>query len=189
LPPNGPTIRKAFDTLAMTLRELGVRHAFIGGIAVMQHTRVRTTDDIDVLVVVPKVALPGLLERLGERGFSIELQRNIREFLDDGLATIRFADVIVDLLRPVIPAMAHVVERAVTAEVLGQPVPVSAAEGLVVMKLMSMRPQDEADIRELLAAYGPDLDLDYIRAELGTFTQSDDLRRAKFESWVRESET
>lgn len=186
LPPNGPTIRRAFETLTAALQERGIRHAFIGGLAVTQHTRVRTTDDIDVLLVLPQVSLPGFLDELGRRGFTIDPLRNIRELRDDGLTTVRYADVVVDLLRPVIPAMAHVLDRAVSSEILGQIVPVSTAEGLIVMKLMAMRPQDEADIRELLAAYGASLDVTFIRHELATFTQPDDPRRAKFESWVGE---
>lgn len=55
------------------------------------------------------------------------------------------------------------------------------------MKLIAMRPQDETDVQELLAAYAGSLDLGFVRAELETFTQADDPRRAKFERWVRQS--
>jgi hypothetical protein len=57
------------------------------------------------------------------------------------------------------------------------------------MKLIAMRPQDEADIQERFAAYGIGLDLDFIRAELETFSEPDDPRRAKFETWVREAKS
>ena len=64
---------------------------------------------------------------------------------------------------------------------------IGSAEGLIITKLMAMRPQDESDIRDLLAAYAGRLDLDFVRAEMDTFTDADDPRRAKFEAWVGET--
>jgi hypothetical protein len=72
-------------------------------------------------------------------------------------------------------------------QILGQSVRVSSAEGLIVMKLIAMRPQDESDVRDLLAAYAGGLDLDFVRAEMETFTEPNDPRRARFEAWVRQA--
>ena len=185
LPPSGPTLRRAFDALITTLDERRVRYAIIGGIAIIQHTRVRTTDDIDALLSVPQIALPGLFEALQSRGFEVDVVRNIREFRDDGLTTLRFDDVLVDLMRPVLPTYAHVLDRAIDARVLGHNVRVSSAEGLIVMKMIAFRPQDEADVRDLLAAYPGTLDLAFVRAELDAITPPGDPRREKFEAWVR----
>jgi predicted nucleotidyltransferase len=170
-------------------RERNVRYAIIGGIATIQHTRVRTTDDIDALLTVPQIALPGLFEALRDRGFAIDLVKSIREFRDDHLTTIRFKDVIVDLMQPVLPVYAHVLDRAIHAQILGQAVQVSSAEGLIVMKLIAMRPQDETDIHDLLTAYAGKLDLEYVRSELDSFSGSDDPRRVKFEMWVRQTQS
>jgi hypothetical protein len=57
--PNGSTLRKAFGALAPTLNERRVRYAIIGGIALMQHTRARTTEDIDALLKMPQLSMPG----------------------------------------------------------------------------------------------------------------------------------
>ncbi|MCH7721431.1 MAG: hypothetical protein IH988_10685 [Planctomycetes bacterium] len=95
----------------------------------------------------------------------------------------------VDLMQPLLPAYVHVLDRAITTDILGHRVRISSAEGLIVMKLIAMRPQDEADVQDLLAAYGDGLDLDFIRSELDTFTQPDDPRRIKFDTWVRQATT
>jgi hypothetical protein len=63
-PSSGPLLRQAFETLVSTLEERRVRYAIIGGLALIQHTRVRTTEDIDALVSVSQVAMPGLFEAL-----------------------------------------------------------------------------------------------------------------------------
>src|SRR5438552_3935476 len=58
LPPGGSRLGQAFVALVALLNERGVRYAIIGGLATIQHTRVRTTDDIDALLTVPQIALP-----------------------------------------------------------------------------------------------------------------------------------
>jgi len=187
LPPGGPMLQRAFEALVETFNQRGIRYAIIGGLATMQHSRVRTTDDIDALLTVTQIAMPGLFEALAERGFAVDLVRNIQEFRDEGMTTIRFGEVIVDLLKPVIPAYAHVLDRAINAEMFGQQVRVSSPEGLIVTKLIAMRPQDESDVRDLLNGYGKSLDLDFIHAELQTFCDENDPRQTKFDNWVQEA--
>jgi hypothetical protein len=184
LPPTGQTFRRAFESLVATFNERGVRYAIIGGVAMIQHTRVRTTDDIDALIAVPQLALPGLFEALAQKGFQIDLHTQLRELRDHGLTSIRFHGIIIDLLRPMLPAHTHVLDRSVRTQVLGQETSIGSGEALIVMKLMAMRPQDEADIQDLLATYGASLDLDFIRSEFETFADANDPRRDKFESWV-----
>jgi hypothetical protein len=187
LPPSGSTLRRAFEALIATLNQRRIRYAIIGGLATIQHTRVRTTDDIDALLAIAQIEMPGFFEALRDCGFTVDLSTNIRELREDGLTAIRFADVIVDLMRPMLPVYAHVLDRAIESQILGQPARVSSAEGLIVMKLIAMRPQDESDIQDLLAAYAGNLDLAFVRAELESFSEPDDPRRSKFELWVRQS--
>jgi hypothetical protein len=184
LPQTGPTLHRAFSALVDVLNRHKVRYAIIGGLAMIQHTRVRTTDDIDALLTLPQIAMPAFFESLGASGFDVELVRNIRELRDHGLTTIQFRGIVVDLMRPALPAYAHVLDRAIDAQILGHSVRVSAAEGLIVMKLIAGRPIDEADIYDLLSAYGGSLDLQYVRSELDSIMDADDPRRVKFESWV-----
>jgi predicted nucleotidyltransferase len=185
--PTGQPIHQAFAALAATLNERGVRYAIIGGMALIQHTRLRTTDDIDVLLTIPQVETPGLFEALSERGFTVDLNRNIRELRDDGFTSLLFGNVVIDLMQPVIPTYAHVLDRAISTEILGHRVRICSAEGLIITKLIAMRSQDAADVQELLAAYGDKLDLAFVRAELETFTKLHDPRRETFEGWVRQA--
>jgi hypothetical protein len=123
-------------------------------------------------------------ESLGANGFDVDVERNIRELRDNGLTTIQFEDVIVDLMRPVLPAYSHVLDRAFEVQILGHAVRISSAKGLIVMKVISARPQDETDIQDLLTAYAGKLDMDYVRTELDAFMEASDPRRAKLELWV-----
>ena len=166
LPPSGQTLKQALRSLVDTLDARSVRYAIIGGIATIQHGRVRTTADIDVLLTVPHVAMAAFFNSLRDVGFVVDVARNIIELRDEGLTTVRFGDVLVDMMRPVLPVYSHVLERAIPTEILGQMVRIGAVEGLIVMKLIAFRPQDEADIKDLLAASGRELDIAYVRGNL-----------------------
>jgi hypothetical protein len=90
------------------------------------------------LLTVPPIAIPGLFDELGQLGFAVELARNIREMRDEGLTTVQFMDFNVDLMRPLLPADANVLDHAIDAQILGHTVRISSAEGLIVMKRMAM---------------------------------------------------
>jgi hypothetical protein len=77
LPPNGQTLLRAFESLISVLNERKVHYAIIGGLAMIQHSRVRTTDDIDALLTLPQIAMPGFFESLGARGFEVWVRRAI----------------------------------------------------------------------------------------------------------------
>lgn len=51
-------------------------------------------------------------------------------------------------------------------------------EGLVVTKMVAFRPQDQEDIRTIVAANGPELDVDLIRREWGTVAHGEEERTA-----------
>lgn len=186
LPPSGQTLANALKSLVATFDARRVQYAIIGGIATIQHTRVRTTNDIDALLGVPQIEMPALFDALQAAGFTLDQPKTIRELRDDGLTAIRFGDVLIDLMRPVLPVYAHVLSGAVRADVLGQSVRISSVEGLIVMKLIAFRPQDEADIRDLLASHRTHIDLNMVRAEFATVAGPADPRWTKLDSWVRE---
>jgi hypothetical protein len=153
-----------------------VPYAIIGDLAMIQHTRVRTADDIDALLIVPQIAMPAFFESLSVRGFDVDVGKNIGELRDHGLTTVQFEDIVVDLMRPPVPAYLHVLDRALDAKIFGHSVRISAAEGLIVMKLIASRPMDDADIQDLLTAYPGQLDLGYVRGELDSLMEQSDPR-------------
>ena len=185
-PPSGQTLQKALKSLVATLNARSVRYAVIGGIATIQHTRVRTTSDVDVLLTLPQTAMPAMFDALRANGFTVDSPRNMIELRDGGLTTIRFGDVLIDLMRPILPVYSHVLDRAISTDILGQNVRISSAEGLVVMKLIAFRPEDQSDIQELLAAYRGQLDLNFVRTEFATVAEATDHRWQKFDAWVNE---
>src|SRR6516225_6113208 len=56
--------------LVQALDKLRARYALIGGIATGYRSQPRFTEDLDFLLEVPQIQLPGLLEDLRARGFT-----------------------------------------------------------------------------------------------------------------------
>jgi hypothetical protein len=164
---------------AAGLRAQRINYALIGGMAVTFRGQPRTTKDIDFLLHVPQVQLPALLADLTGRGFECDPATTIREWTQEHMTTLAFRGIRIDWLKPVLPLYQHVIDRATEETRLGHPIRVATAEGLILIKLLAYRPQDVADIGNLVAAYRDTLDLDWIRSEWATVADPADPRLAR----------
>jgi len=81
---------RAVEILGEVFEALGVRYALLGGLATMLRGRPRFTQDIDILLDVPQIALSGLLDDLVERGFSMDRDTVIRQFVREHMTSFRF---------------------------------------------------------------------------------------------------
>ncbi len=161
---------------AASFRKFSVNYALIGGLAASYRSKSRFTKDIDFLLQIPALVLPPLLEDLQSREFRFDLIPTIREWTQHNAVVLTFRGVYVDWLKPAIPAFSHVLDRATDENVQGHQVRVASVEGLIVMKLMAFRLQDQIDIVSLLAFLHRPLDIDWIKTEWQTFAQLDDPR-------------
>lgn len=62
------TLQQALTERAEVLEARRVPYALIGGLAVGNHGLSRATEDIDLVVSVPQLTLPEVLEDLRQRG-------------------------------------------------------------------------------------------------------------------------
>src|SRR4051812_25025206 len=84
-----PPVR-ALGELAEVLPVHQARYALIGGIAAGVRGRRRYTDDIDLLLTVPQLRLPGLLEALVERGFTCDVIPTVREWTQQHMVVMSY---------------------------------------------------------------------------------------------------
>jgi len=122
-----PAILKRAGEISALLRDLGIPHVLIGGLAVGIHGHPRATKDVDFLVGVEAFAStePFLVYR-----------DELKELVHVGETDIM-----------------SVPERypGLTAELrLEEGIPVISLRGLVLMKLAAFRPRDQEDVRSLL---------------------------------------
>lgn len=154
----------ALAGVAADFEDLGWRFALVGGLAVSARAEPRTTRDVDVAVAVADDAEAEAtlfeLQQLGYRLVMLLEQTRARRLATARLHTpvSRGADVIVDLLFAASGIEPEVVRAAERIEVLpGLTLPVARVGHLLAMKMVSRgkrRPQDDADIRALLAVAG-----------------------------------
>ncbi len=173
----------AVETLSHVFAERGIEYALLGGLATMLRGRPRFTQDVDILLTVPQVALPGLLEELTRRGFSLDADTVIREFVQHHMTAFRFGVVRIDWLKPVLPLYANALAAATSLPwTAGHSLRVLAPEGLIITKMVAFRPQDQEDIRTLIAANASELDVDLIRREWATVADGEEQRTAWLEA-------
>ena len=146
-----PRIEEAARAASARMRELGVRHALVGGLAVGAYARPRATKDVDFLVgseawptsgsiVSP---IPGLPFRVG----TVEV--------DTLLA----------------PAEAPGIEEALARAKESEGIPVAPPEVVMLMKLIAGRPQDVADLDALLEVVDHGLVQQYVSRHASEYVE------------------
>ena len=170
--------------LAQVLDGFHLRYALIGGVATGYRSSPRVTEDLDFLLEVPQLTLPGLLEELRSRGFTFDMETVIREWTQEHLTVLSFHGVRIDWLKPLIPCYRRVLEEARPEQWLGCTVRIASPEGLILTKLLAFRTQDQVDIENLLAANRGQLDLDLVRREWQTVAELNDPRMRWFDDRV-----
>ncbi|CAN5215643.1 hypothetical protein BH10PLA2_BH10PLA2_29840 [soil metagenome] len=169
-------LRQALAETSGALARHNVSYALIGGMAASYRSQPRFTNDVYFLVKVPQLALPGLLEDLRDRGFDFDLANVIREWAQHHMVVLPYHGIRIDWLKPLIPIYLHILDHATEETWLDQPLRIASTEGLILLKLLAFRTQDQLDIENLVAASRDSLDLDWIKAEWQTVAGLEDPR-------------
>jgi hypothetical protein len=173
---------RAVELLADAFAAQSIRYAVVGGLATLLRGRPRFTQDVDVLLDVPQLALPGLLDELAHLGFAFDRATVIREYVREHMTTFRFGSVRIDWLKPVLPLYARTLaEASVLTWTEGHTVRVATAEGLILTKMVSFRPQDQVDIETLLIANRNEIDVGLIQREWSAVAAGEEGRTAWLE--------
>ena len=176
---------RAVERLAESFAARSIRHALIGGLATSLRGRQRTTRDVDFLLDVPQVELPGLLDDLIGRGFTLDPSVVIREFVRQHITAFSFGKVRIDWLKPVLPLYARALADARPMPWSeGHTLQVATAEGLILTKMVAFRPQDQMDIVTLLTANRDEIDVGLIREEWSPFAATEAERTAWLEAAI-----
>jgi hypothetical protein len=178
-------IVEAVNILSEVFSGRSVRHALIGGLAASIRGRRRLTEDVDFLLDVPQLALPGLLDELAARGFSLDPMVVIGQYVREHMTSFSFGTVQVDWLKPVLPLYSRALADAKPVDWSeGHPIRVATAEGLILTKMVAFRPQDQVDIETLLTANRDEVDAALIRSEWSPFADSEPERTSWLEAAI-----
>lgn len=176
---------RAVEILAEVFAARSIRYALVGGLATLMRGRPRFTQDVYLLLDVPQLALPGLLEDLAARGFDFDMTTVIREYVREHMTAFRFGSVRIDWLKPVLPLYARALADASPVPwTEGCSVRIATAEGLILTKMVAFRPQDKVDIETLLIANRDEIDLGLIRREWSAVAVGEEARTAWLEDAI-----
>ncbi len=185
-PVESDSLSRVLSELVDVLRTHKTNYALIGGLAVSARGHLRSTRLIDLLLDVPQLELPRLLDDLQQRGFEFDLRSLLSEWTH-GITQLTWRGRIrVDWLKPVVVQFQHVLDRATEVPLNNQRVRVVDVEGLILLKLTAWRPQDQEDVRGLLAKHAGQLDLDWVRREISQLTAANAPVLDEFEAMVSE---
>ena len=176
---------RAVELLAESFAARSVKHALIGGLATSLRGRNRSTQDVNFLLDVPQIQLPGLLDDLIERGFTLDPSVVIPQYVRQHITSFSYGTVRIDWLKPVLPFYSRALADAQPLEWSeGHAVQVATAEGLILTKLVAFRPQDQMDIETLLTANRDDIDIALIREEWSPFAATEAERTSWLEAVI-----
>jgi predicted nucleotidyltransferase len=154
-------LHDALIRLASDLRDLQVKWAQVGGLAVSVRAEPRNTRDIDLAVAAPSDReAEALIQALSARGYAIDEVLEQTEV--NRLATVRLlapggGRPVVDLLFASSGIEPELVAAAEPLEVLADVVvPVARLPHLLALKVLAAREQDLADAHALLVNAGAD---------------------------------
>lgn len=172
--------------IAKALHSQNVSYALIGGMAVGLRGLPRHTEDIDILLRVPQLRLPAVLEALKTSGFELDVAQVIGDFNTRQMAVVRFQGFRVDLMKPVLGCIDRVIDDASEIDWLGTPTRVASVEGLIILKTLAFRLRDQDDIAKLLAANRGLVNVEQIRTTLHDCLPDDDPRLIGCEELIRQ---
>jgi predicted nucleotidyltransferase len=176
-----PKLATALRKAIKTFEAEGIKYALIGGIAAVIYGSERSTMDVDLLFALEKIRLPQALRHFKKEGFEFSEKEVLQELSKDGLSHIKYADITIDLLIPILPFFQMALNRAKKIALFDFEAFVVTPQDLIVFKLLSLRPEDKMDIEIITAIYGKKLDIGYIKDWLERMVPASDERMGFFE--------
>lgn len=173
-----PSLLQVIERLEDLFEGLGLTRSYGGAIAYNYYGPPRMTQDVDVLVLVPDLRVPALVEALSAAGFRdgspaagpIALAQVLADLRSHAhLATFQYEGVRVELFVPWHPFHHQVLQRSPARNLGGRSIRIHAAEDLIVFKKVFDRPKDLQDIRAMVLANKGLLDLERVRRDARAF--------------------
>ena len=162
-------LEEPLKTVVAFLEKQGYRYAVIGGIALANWGVVRTTQDVDIKVLVPNMDYSAVRAAL-KAAFPDEGRSAIPA--NPLIVSVKNQGVIIDFLLALPGYEELIIERAVQRDMYGWSVQICSVEDLIIQKVVAGRGKDWSDVESLLVEHWENLDKAYIHGWLIQFAEA-----------------
>lgn len=151
-------------------KKAGVEGIIIGGLAVAIHTRARSTQDIDAVILLDESGWEKFLSTGKSFSFEGRYDNTLAFARESRVFLLRHAptDTRIDLSIGALPFEEEALRRAIRVKYGRLSIPIATVEDLMIMKAVAGRDQDRMDIIRIIQDF-ENLDLEYIRGHLKNF--------------------
>lgn len=161
----GNALLQVLRDVVTTARRRRIKIAIMGGIATSVYSPPRATFDIDGIADIERKKIESFLGELKEKGFSYDEKRPFKIIEGLPLVTLYFPrhKVYFDLFLAESEFQKLILARARTVRVDDLRLNIISPEDLILVKLISGRPRDTEDVRQILIENSEKLDFSYLR--------------------------
>ena len=171
------SLDKLFVKTINFLEKQKIPYLIIGGLAVGVLGEPRMTQDIDLIIFIPKNDLPKLLDKIKKDGFSVNKKIALKDAYQKGTFRMDFEGLWVDLIISSTEFENSAFKRKIKTELFGKRVYFPSPEDLVLLKVVPGREKDLLDARTIIERHKGKLDKKYIESWAQKLSdEAEDLR-------------
>lgn len=161
-------IIRAVNKVVDAIEEQGLDYAIFGGLALQAWKRLRSTLDVDAMVIIKEENINSLMNTILKKGLELD-KENPRVNLGE-ITLLRFiypdkeslVDIKVDIAVAEGSFPEQVMQNRIKLNVFGRDMWFVGCEDLILLKLLSNRPIDNADAKELIRINSKTINKDYL---------------------------
>lgn len=162
-------IIKAVNRVIEAIEEIGLDYAIFGGLALQVWKRLRSTLDVDIMVIIKKGEPGILIDTFLKKGLKLDKEKPKVTLGEVTLARFIYPDeeslldVRVDIAIASGGFPEKVVRNRIKLNIFGKDMWFVRCEDLILLKMLSNRPIDNADAKELLHLNKEIINREYLR--------------------------
>jgi len=137
-------------------------YLLIGGLAVGILGEPRMTQDIDLIIFIPKSSIPAFLKTLKKAEFNF-IPATVKKDVElKGAFRVTFEGLWVDFIVSSTDFESSAFKRKIKVKLLGKNVNIPSAEDLILLKLIPGRERDILDVKSIIERHRGKLDKKYL---------------------------
>lgn len=177
----------AVSFINQILRDAGIKHLYMGGVAASAHGEPRATKDADIVILIDPADVSKLLDTIEKEGLPIRNRARVQQKLQNGLPAkivwdkkfsfdLRLASYAID---------GHALSRTqdLALEAFGETMSIATPEDVIVYKLARFDDIDKRDIRKMIEVQDS---IDWSYVETNTEELSKEVNRPEMMNFLRQ---